>query len=168
MKFHEHIIQVTVPGLPVEVERADLVAGIADYARHPERYLEEMSGSRLTSGERPGCSPDSVAFSREVRFGDRLVFVEEVEVGADGSYRSHVPADGPRPALDFSMQIEEPEPGSLFIRFIYFEDREAPAKESVRDQQISHLRRLAYESKDRSLVTQILTDLAERKQASQN
>ena len=72
---------------------------------------------------------------------------------------------------DFSMQIEEPEPGQLFIRFIYFEDRpEVPTaiEMNSREQQVDYLRRLAYESKDQSIVAQMLTDIVERKMALKN
>ena len=71
-----------------------------------------------------------------------------------------------RPASDFTMQIEEPEPGELFIRFMYFEDRpEDPAGtvKSPHEQQLEYLRRLAYESKDQSVVAQILSDLVDKK-----
>ena len=85
--------------------------------------------------------------------------------------RSHAAGSGERPASDFSMQIEEPEPGQLFIRFIYFEDRpEVPTaiEMNSREQQVDYLRRLAYESKDQSIVAQMLTDIVERKMALKN
>ena len=69
------------------------------------------------------------------------------------------------------MQIEEPEPGQLFTRFIYFEDRpEVPTaiEMNSREQQVDYLRRLAYESKDQSIVAQMLTDIVERKMALKN
>ena len=85
-------------------------------------FLEEVTKSEVVSPERRGSEPGSIAFERNIYFG-HLVFHETVQIGADGSYRSHAAGSGERPASDFSMQIEEPEPGQLFIRFIYFEDR---------------------------------------------
>ena len=122
MKFHEHIIRVTVPGLPCEVTREELSGELADFAHRPEHFLEEVTKSEVVSPERRGSEPGSIAFERNIYFG-HLVFHETVQIGADGSYRSHAAGSGERPASDFSMQIEEPEPGQLFIRFIYFEDR---------------------------------------------
>ena len=37
-----------------------------------------------------------------------------------------------------------------------------------REQQVDYLRRLAYESKDQSIVAQMLTDIVERKMALKN
>ena len=119
MKFHEHIIRVTVPGLPCEVTREELSGELADFAHRPEHFLEEVTKSEVVSPERRGSEPGSIAFERNIYFG-HLVFHETVQIGADGSYRSHAAGSGERPASDFSMQIEEPEPGQLFIRFLYF------------------------------------------------
>ena len=166
MKFHEHIIRVTVPGLPCEVTREELSGELADFAHRPE----PVRTGRQWSPERRGSEPGSIAFERNIYFG-HLVFHETVQIGADGSYRSHAAGSGERPASDFSMQIEEPEPGQLFIRFIYFEDRpEVPTaiEMNSREQQVDYLRRLAYESKDQSIVAQMLTDIVERKMALKN
>ena len=38
MKFHEHIIRVTVPGLPCEVTREELSVELADFAHRPEHF----------------------------------------------------------------------------------------------------------------------------------
>ena len=138
MKFHEHIIRVTVPGLPCEVTREELSGELADFAHRPEHFLEEVTKSEVVSPERRGSEPGSIAFERNIYF---------------------------------SMQIEEPEPGQLFIRFIYFEDRpEVPTaiEMNSREQQVDYLRRLAYESKDQSIVAQMLTDIVERKMALKN
>ena len=170
MKFHEHIIRVTVPGLPCEVTREELSGELADFAHRPEHFLEEVTKSEVVSPERRGSEPGSIAFERNIYFG-HLVFHETVQIGADGSYRSHAAGSGERPASDFSMQIEDPEPGQLFIRFIYFEDRpEVPTaiEMNTREQQVDYLRRLAYESKDQSIVAQMLTDIVERKMALKN
>ena len=61
------------------------------------------------------------------------------------------------------MTIEEPEKGSLFVRFTYHEDREPLQKETHQEAQLNQLRRLAYESKDRSILVKILDDLVELK-----
>ena len=161
MKVHEHIIRASIPELSFVLTREELARGIADFARHPENFIDEVSGSRLTTPEKPGKTPGSVTFSREISFGT-LRFVEEIELSADGNYHAHNDADGPRPASDFRIEIEEPEKGSLFLRFTYHEDRETPLKESAQEAQISQLRRLAYESKDRSILVKILNDLVER------
>lgn len=158
MKFHEHIIRASVPELPFRLTREELAAGIADFARHPERYIEEADASRITSPERPGDMPDSIVFGREIRFG-ALRFEESVILLADGSCIAHIDSDGNRPASDFTMRIEEPEAGVFFVRFIYDEERKAGGEESAQERQLAALRRLAYESKDRSVLTGILENI---------
>lgn len=160
MKFHEHIIRASIPELPFQLTREALARGIAGFARHPEHYIEEVSGSRITSSETVGAEPGSVVFGREIRFG-ALVFEERIELTAAGDYRAHVEADGPRPASDFTMTIEEPVLGSLFVRFTYHEDRPEAPETSLEERQLAQLRRLAYESKDRSILSKILEDLIE-------
>lgn len=49
MKFHEHIIRVTVPGLPCEVTREELSGELADFAHRPEHFLEEVTKSEVVS-----------------------------------------------------------------------------------------------------------------------
>ena len=165
MKFHEHIIRVTVPGLPCEVTREELSGELADFAHRPEHFLEEVTKSEVVSPERRGSEPGSIAFERNIYFG-HLVFHETVQIGADGSYRSHAAGSGERPASDFSMQIEEPEPGQLFIRFIYFEDRpEVPTaiEMNSREQQVDYLRRLLMRAKTRALWRRCLPILLSAK-----
>lgn len=160
MKFHEHIIRASVPELPFRLTRAELAAGIAEFARCPDRFIEEASGSRITRPEAPGAEPGSVVFGREIRFGG-LAFEETVELLEDGSCRTHIDADAGRSASDFLMRIEEPEDGVFFVRFVYHEDREPPVRESAQERQIAELRRLAYESKDRSVLERILGNIAQ-------
>lgn len=93
MKFHEHIIRVTVPGLPCEVTREELSGELADFAHRPEHFLEEVTKSEVVSPERRGSEPGSIAFERNIYFG-HLVFHETVQIGADGSYRSHAAGSG--------------------------------------------------------------------------
>ena len=49
------------------------------------------------------------------------------------------------------------------MRFTYHEDREPLQKETHQEAQLNQLRRLAYESKDRSILVKILDDLVELK-----
>ena len=85
MKFHEHIIRVTVPGLPCEVTREELSGELADFAHRPEHFLEEVTKSEVVSPERRGSEPGSIAFERNIYFG-HLVFHETVQIGADVPY----------------------------------------------------------------------------------
>ena len=66
MKFHEHIIRVTVPGLPCEVTREELSGELADFAHRPEHFLEEVTKSEVVSPERRGSEPGSIAFERNM------------------------------------------------------------------------------------------------------
>lgn len=165
MKFHEHIIRASVPELPIELTREDLAAGIADFARHPDRYINEADASRVT-GPEVREETGSVVFDREICFG-KLRFEETVRLFEDGTYVAHIEADNVRPASDFTMKIEEPEAGVFFVRFIYDEDREPAKKESVQEQRISALRRMAYESKDRDVLSKILENIVRDRMGSE-
>lgn len=157
MKFHEHIIRASVPELPIKLTREDLATGIADFARHPDRYINEADASRITRPEKHEDT-GSVVFGREICFG-KLHFEETIHLFKDGTYVAHIEGDTIRPASKFTMKIEEPEDGVFFVRFIYDEDGEPAKKESVQEQRISALRRMAYESKDRDVLSKILENI---------
>ncbi|MDO5530383.1 AtaL-like protein [Sutterella sp.] len=156
MKFHEHIVRASLPELPFRLSRAELAAGIADFARHPDKYIQDATGSRIVAAL-PGAPEGGERFEREISFGS-LTFRELVEIRADGSCRARAEAEGARPGSDFVISIEEPEPEVFFVRFTYHEDREVKA-ESVEEKRFLELRRLAYELKDRDVVSKILDDL---------
>ena len=63
-----------------------------------------------------------------------------------------------RPASDFSIELAEPEPGSLFVRFTYNEEVVSGAP--ILPPMLAGLRKQAYEAKDMQVVEGILQFLA--------
>lgn len=155
MKFHEHIIRVAVPeaGGP---SRSEVWKGIVEFARHPERFYEEIAQSEVF--DEHSRDAGVCEFSRRVRFhANNLAFEERVTLDeVKGVCRSFFAGDASRPASDFTMQLEEPEPGSLFVRFIY---NEMPGTQALPAQHaaiLAALRKQAYEAKDRQVMEGIL------------
>ena len=154
MKFHEHIIRVVAPEVS-SLSRCALWHGMVEYAKHPEHFYEEIAKSEIfnehmnDAGERE--------FIRRVRFhANNLMFEERVTLNEKtGVCCCYFSGDATRPASDFTMKLEEPEPGSLFVRFIYNEDR-APALPVQHAAILTALRKQAYEAKDRQVIEGIL------------
>ena len=65
--------------------------------------------------------------------------------------------EGNWPASAFLIRIEEPEAGSLFVRFVYEEQSSGENDNPM----VMSLRRQAYEAKDRVLIERILKDAQE-------
>ena len=90
------------------------------------------------------------------------------QMGATAPMRL-VPGNGRH--LTFPCRSKNQSLGNSSSASFYFEDRpEVPTaiEMNSREQQVDYLRRLAYESKDQSIVAQMLTDIVERKMALKN
>ena len=146
-KVHEHIIQI-----PPFVTRDQLWNGLEKAARHPDRFVEHMEGCELLS-ER--LIEGARHLGREVSFGGSFRLRDKVILREGESVTTVVEAGESWPASSFLMKIEEPEAGSLFVRFIY----EADEPEEALNPMIEQLRRQAYEAKDRALIEQVLKNI---------
>ena len=155
MKFHEHIIRVKMPNQSGP-SRDALWLGIVEFAHHPECFYGEIASSEAFAEhvtEAGVCE-----FVRRVRFhAGNLSFEERVTLDeAGGIYRSFFSGDDLRPASDFTMKLEEPEQGSLFVRLIYNEQPSAEVDGDARAALFAALRRQAYEAKDQQIIDAIL------------
>lgn len=149
MVFHEHIIRVCAPG---EVTRAALWAGLADFVANPQDYLDGAVGATLGASETD--VDGTVRMARTLRF-ETGSFDERVAMNeAAGTVRIENDGDATRPASSFTMKIEEPEAGSLFLRCVYDQEGEHPAVAA--QPHLADLLRQAYETKDQEVVRRIL------------
>lgn len=157
MKFHEHIIRVGEPGLPGP-SREDFWRGVVAFAKRPEAFYGEIASSEL-SAEESGENGER-SFTRVVRFQSGGLAFEERVVLDDKkhAYRTFFKGDAERPASDFSIELAEPEPGSLFVRFTYNEEVVSGAP--ILPPMLAGLRKQAYEAKDMQVVEGILQFLA--------
>lgn len=147
-KIHEHIIRI-----PALISREQLWAGIEHAMRYPELYVEHMVSSQVLEDK----TQDGIqCLTREINFGqfrlkDTVALVEGKEA------QTSVSVGGNWPASAFLIRIEEPEAGSLFVRFVY-EEQSSGENDSP---MVMSLRRQAYEAKDRVLIERILKDAQE-------
>lgn len=144
-KIHEHIIRI-----PALISREQLWAGIEHAMRYPELYVEHMVASKVleeTTQEGAQC------LNREIDFG-QFCLTDTVVLVDGNEARTSVSAGESWPASAFLIQIEEPEAGSLFVRFVYEEQSSSDNDNPM----VMSLRRQAYEAKDRALIERILKD----------
>lgn len=157
MRFHEHIIRAANAGDPAAISREALLAGIAEFARHPERFVEGLDRAEVLSEDKPDAQSGGISFWRQTAFGPHK-FRERVTLLPEGC-RTECPAAEGRPASAFEMHVEEPSKGDLFVRFLY--DEEPSAEADPEAEAIAALRRRAYEMKDRAVIESILSRFAE-------
>lgn len=108
-----HLVQINDPANPAiePLTREQLWQGLVVRAERPARFLIGMDDCRILSrGEN--------TLERELRFGslivrDRVVFEPNVAVHYEIEPSAQVPGGS------LVMQIEEPQPGQLFVRFDY-------------------------------------------------
>lgn len=146
-KVHEHIIQI-----PPFVTRALLWRGLEQVARHPEQFVEHMEGCEILS---ENLLEEVMHLAREVNFGGDFHLRDKVILKKGESVKTVVEAGKTWPASSFLMKIEEPEQGSLFVRFIYEADEPLEALNPM----VEQLRRQAYETKDRDLIERIIKSI---------
>lgn len=146
-KVHEHIIQI-----PAFVTRELLWKGLEEAARHPERFVEHMEGCEILS---ENLLEEALHLTREVSFGAGFSLRDKVILKQDESVTTMVEEGKSWPASVFIMKIEEPEPGSLFVRFVY--EAEEPAE--ALNPMVEKLRCQAYEAKDAAMIESILKDI---------
>ncbi len=143
VKFHEHIVRIGAIGFTRDM----LWRGLEESVRHPEKFIEHMESSSILSEEE---KDDGLHLFRKIDFG-AAVFHDEVVLKAKETIRTIVKAGENWPASVFTIKIEEPEDGQLFVRFVYEEAR----SEAPQHPMMLQVRRQAYEVKDQHLIEAI-------------
>ena len=115
MKF-EHLVEINDPGDPgiAPLSRAQLWRGLMLRAEDPRGFVYGLDACLVA--ER---GPDYLV--RRLRFGKKIVS-DRVSFTGTESVRYAVAASEDYPSSQLTMQIEEPGPGRLFLRFVYTND----------------------------------------------
>lgn len=137
MEF-SHLIQINDPGNPAiePLTREQLWQGLVARAERPAHFLIGMDECQILSrGEN--------TLERQLRFGnlivrDRVIFEPRVAV------RYEIEPSAQVPGGSLVMQIEEPQPGQLFVRFDYRLEVYAGGDEAF----CSEFRKSAYQEAD--------------------
>lgn len=151
MKF-EHLVEIndlTNPAAMV-ITRAQLWRGLILRAESPKLFVDYIDECSIT--ERT-----EVSMLRELRYGelriaDQVNFVHQEHVHYD------VPSQKDIPQSSLRMNIEEPVPGALFVRFVY--DSGHTAEQDAENDMYNAYRRSAYEEADVDTI-RVIRELAE-------
>jgi len=149
MRVFEHLVEINEPRLPgIQLDRTQLWAGLVLRAEEPMRFVEGLEVARITDRrEVGGC----IELDRELDFGSFRVR-DTVLLTAPDESLTRVAAGETWPASTLRVRIEEPEPGRLFLRFVY----EAEEAGSAAPDEVSrHLRQQAYQELDLDTVRRI-------------
>lgn len=152
MRF-EHLIQINAADtyqLPT-LTRAQVWRGLALRAYDPTDFVLGLDGCAITNHTRDG---DVETLERTLYFGTFEVDDQVVVDNAAHSVRVEVAATDKWPACTAITNIEEPEPLSLFVRFVY-EWNDSDTAEQALDDTARRLREQACVSVDMDTVTRI-------------
>lgn len=151
MKIHEHLIQINGGIGTYEISRAQLWAGLVLRAEDPMQFVMGLEAATVIERR---AADDAIVLRRELDFGGFTVR-DRVHLLGERESRTTVEASEHWPASSMSVQIEEPEPGQLFLRFTYEANELEPQSEL--DTMSVQLRRQAYEQADLDTARRIRT-----------
>ncbi len=152
MARFEHIIQINafdVPGLPV-LSRAQVWRGLWLRAYDPAHFIMGLESSSIISRTE---FDDHEVIERILDYGSFKVH-DRVILHPMQQTRVEVAESDGWPRCSATCLIEEPEPESLFIRFVYEWDPDAPSEADV-DDKVRRAREQAYVSADMDTVQRI-------------
>lgn len=151
MRF-EHIVQINAldqPNLPW-LTREQVWRGLALRAYDPAYFILGLEGCAIRAHQR---HPDHEVLERTLHFGSFEVH-DVVTLQPMLQTRVEVQASDHWPHSTAVARIEEPEPGSLFIRFVYDLDDAAPSEQILPDA-MRRAREQAYKAADLDTVQRI-------------
>lgn len=149
MVFHEHIIRVASPG---EMTREAIWRELVRYAREPQYYVDGIVSAEIRDEE--ASENGVVSFLRSTVFETGGCFEERVVLRYLESVLARFSGNANCPSSSFLIRIEEPEQGSLFLRFVYEQESDHPALKT--QPQLAGLMKQAYEAKDKDIVRRML------------
>lgn len=150
MRF-EHLVEINDPLMPLltELTREQLWRGLVARAHDPASFIPTLDGAEV---EVRGTHDNVVELSRTLDYGTFQVR-DDVRL-VDGERTEIRTRAGPSwPASRLTIGIEEPQPGALFLRFVYESDEVEGT--GALDQVTSELRRQAYIASDIDTVQRI-------------
>lgn len=148
MRF-EHLIQINDPLMPLlePLTRAQLWRGLVLRAEQPTQFIPGLEVATIHSRRQTGTEIELI---RTLDFGsfkvnDRVLLQSlqrtQIETSAGPSW----------PASRMTIEIEEPQPELLFLRFVY----ESDEPDAGVDRVTTTLRNQAYQHADRDTVIRI-------------
>ena len=147
----EHLIQINDPLMPLldTLTREQLWRGLVLRAEDPTQFVFGLEIATIHSRRHVG---EEIELVRTLDFGsfkvdDRVRLLPQIRS------EIHTPAGLTWPASRMRIEIEEPQPELLFLRFIYESDEIAGAGEL--DDVTTALRKQAYERADLDTVARI-------------
>lgn len=154
---YEHLVQINDPLMPLldTLTREQLWRGLVLRAEEPTQFVLGLEIATIHSRRDGG---GEIEFVRTLDFGS---FKVDDRVRLQPQRRSEIRTRaGPTwPASRMSIEIEEPQPELLFLRFVYESDE--TAGEGELDELTAALRKQAYQQADLDTVARIRA-LAER------
>ena len=150
MRF-EHLIQINDPLMPLldTLTREQLWRGLVMRAEEPTQFVLGLERATIHSRSEVG---DEVELLRTLDFGSFKVD-DRVRLVPQRRSEIHTRAGPTWPASRMTIEIEEPQPELLFLRFLYESDEMAGGGEL--DQVTTALRQQAYERADVDTVARI-------------
>ncbi|MCK9508323.1 MAG: DUF1857 family protein [Pigmentiphaga sp.] len=151
MLTFEHLVQLNDDELPLSaiLSRADVWNGLYLRAHQPTEFVIGLDSCTILSEQRDG---DVHTLERLLDFGPFKV-QDTVTLITQQKIVTVVEANADFPRSEYQITIEEPEPGQLFLRFLYVLDLD------VEDTEIDHmtneLRKQAYYASDLDTVQRI-------------
>lgn len=157
LPVHEHIVEVARAeqnnGL---LSKEELWAEVEYFVRHPDEFIESLEGCSVTQQVR---NDGVIELTRALDFGafklEDTVCLFDTDRAVTSVQESEM-----IPSSEFEIKIEEPEQGSLFMRFTYKEAFRAGLSDNA---QIQNLRIQAWEDKDVRTVEKMMERLLARK-----
>jgi hypothetical protein len=150
MKF-EHLIEVNDLLNPLldEISHEQLWRGLVLRAEAPKLFMPQLDECDI-------LNRDDSGFHRKLRFGE-LVVADRVVLEHMHRVRYLVDAQDEIGNSSLTMTIEVPQPGRLFVRFLYEDDHDAATDEA--NKMYDEFRKSAYQENDIDTV-RILRELA--------
>ncbi len=152
MKF-EHLIEVNdlLNPLMDEITHEQLWRGLVLRAEAPKLFMPQLDDCDILDRDENG-------FHRKLRFGD-LVVADRVVLEPMHRVRYLVAAQDEIGDSSLTMTIEAPQPGRLFVRFLYEDDHDAATDEA--NKMYDEFRKSAYQENDIDTI-RVLRELAEQ------
>lgn len=139
MRF-EHLVEINDVSNPraAIITRAQLWRGLVLRAEQPAAFVPSLSEVTI-------LARSEAHMVRIARYGETTI-TDEVRFAPLEHVRYEVAAQGDIPRSSLQMTIEEPQPGALFVRFLYEDERGEPKDADAR--MFDEFRRNAYEQAD--------------------
>lgn len=151
---HEHLVRINDPQMPLAtpVSRRQLWNGLVLRAEDPRSLMPALDSCKIETRNVLATGPtgptDRIALRRRLDFGS-FVIHDCATLVAPNLLVVDTEAGPTWPASRLTIGIEETEPGSLFLRFVYESDETAATE---LDAMTQTLRCRAYEAADLDMV----------------